>query len=173
LRWTAFVPLPEVLLADVDLAEGRVREAAGGYEHAHALAVQLGDPCWEGYAMRGLGMLAARTGELDSAVQLVSAARTRCVRLPDAHQWVEGYCLDALCAIAVEQELPQAAQWSRDLASLAARYGMRELVARAYRHLARLGDPSAAEAARVLAAEVDNPALRVSAPGAPRPAARP
>ena len=36
---------------------------------------------------------------------------------------------------------------------------MRELVARAHVHRARLGDPSALTAARVLAASIDNPAL--------------
>ena len=36
---------------------------------------------------------------------------------------------------------------------------MREMVVRAYLHRGRLGDPTAAEAARVLAADLDNPAL--------------
>jgi hypothetical protein len=50
--------------------------------------------------------------------------------------------------------------WIDDLEALATRTGMRELVARAYAHRGRLGDRVAADAARVLAAEVDNPALR-------------
>lgn len=37
--------------------------------------------------------------------------------------------------------------------------GMRELAARAYLHRANLGDRAAADAARVLVAEVDNPTL--------------
>jgi hypothetical protein len=36
---------------------------------------------------------------------------------------------------------------------------MRELSARAYLHRWRLGDPSALEAARAIAVDVDNPAL--------------
>jgi tetratricopeptide (TPR) repeat protein len=159
-RWTAFVPLPEALLADVDLVEGRVDAAAGAHEHAHALALQLGDPCWEGLAARGLGMVAAQQGDAATALQWITEARDRCVRLPDAYLWVEGYCLDALCALAVEQGRPEAARWIEDLEALATRTGMRELVARAYAHRGKLGDRAAADAAQVLAAEVDNPALR-------------
>jgi tetratricopeptide (TPR) repeat protein len=160
LRWTAFVPLPESLLADVDLVEGRVDAAAGAHEHAHALALQLGDPCWEGLAARGLGMVAAHQGDAATALQLITEARDRCVRLPDAYLWVEGYCLDALCVLALDLQRVEATQWIHDLEALATRTGMRELVARAYAHRGRLGDRAAADAAQVLAAEVDNPALR-------------
>ena len=160
IRWTAFVPLPEALLADVDLAEGRVDAAATAYEHAHALALQLGDPCWEGHAARGLGLVAAHHGDAATALHWVTEARYRCVRLPDAYLWVEGYCLDALCALALEHHRVEASRWIDDLEALATRTGMRELVARAYAHRGKLGDRVAAEASQVLAAEVDNPALR-------------
>ncbi len=53
LRWTAFVPLPEALLADVDLAEGHVDTASTAYEHAHALALQLGDPAGRASRLAG------------------------------------------------------------------------------------------------------------------------
>jgi hypothetical protein len=55
----------------------------------------------------------------------------------------------------------EAAQWIDDLEALATRTGMRELIARAYAHRGQLGDRVAAEGARILAAEVDNPALRL------------
>jgi tetratricopeptide (TPR) repeat protein len=159
LRWTAFIPLPESLLAGVDLADGRIEAAAAKYEHAYELSIQLGDPCWEGMAARGIGLVADRRGDGEAAVRWVAEARTRCVRLPDAWLWVEAYCLDALCTLAREHGRPEAARWIGDLEALAARTGMREMVARAYLHRGRLGDPAAAEAARVLAAEVDNPVL--------------
>jgi len=158
-RWTAFIPLPESLLAGVDLAEGRTDDAAAKYEHAYELSIQLGDPCWEGIAARGIGLVADRRGDGEAAIRWVAEARTRCVRLPDAWLWVEAFCLDALCALALDHGRPEAARWIADLEALAARTGMREMVARAYLHRGRLGDPAAAEAARVLAAEVDNPAL--------------
>lgn len=162
LRWTAFIPLPESLLAGVDLAEGRTDDAAAKYEHAYELSIQLGDPCWEGLAARGLGLVADRRGDKEEAIRWVAEARTRCVRLPDAWLWVEAYCLDALCALAQEDRRAEATQWIGDLEALAARTGMREMVARAYLHRGRLGHPAAVEAARVLAAEVDNPALLIT-----------
>ena len=158
-RWTAFVPLPESLLADVDLAEGHIDAAASAYDHAYALSIQLGDPCWEGIAARGLGLVADRRGDPQSALRRITEARQRCVRLPDAWLWVEGYCLDALCTLATEHRHPAAARWIADLEALATRTGMRELIARAYVHHSRLGDRTAMDAARVLAAEVDNPAV--------------
>jgi len=159
-RWTAFVPLPETLLAEVDLNEGHVDAASAAYEHAHALALQLGDPCWEGCAARGLGLVAAQRGDDAAALHWITEARHRCVRLSDAYLWVEGYCLDALCTLAVADRRVEASQWVDDMEALATRTGMRELIARAYAHRGRLGDRVAAEAARVLAAEVDNPALQ-------------
>lgn len=168
MRWTAFIPLPESLLADVDLAEGHVDAAAAKYEHAYALALQIGDPCWEGMAARGIGLVANQRGDAEAAVRWVAEARTRCVRLPDAWLWVEGYCLDALCMLAIEHRRPEAARWVADLEALATRIGMRELVARAYLHRGRLGDRAAAEAAHVLAAEVDNPEVLSVDPGPPR-----
>jgi tetratricopeptide (TPR) repeat protein len=160
LRWTAFVPLPESLLADVDLFDGKVDAAAAAYEHAHAMALQLGDPCWEGLAARGLGLVSAYQGDAPTALRWFIEARDRCVRLPDAYLWIQGYCLDALCALALDHHRVEAAQWIDDLEALATRTGMRELVARAYAHRGRLGDRVAGDAARVLAAEVDSPALQ-------------
>ena len=159
LRLTAFIPLPKSLLADVHLAEGRTDAAAAAYEHAYALSLQLGDPCWEGMAARGIGLVADQRGDAEAALRWVEEARTRCVRLPDAWLWVEGYCLDALCVLAIQHRRPEAARWVADLEALATRTGMREFVARAYMHRGRLGDRAAAEAARVLAAEVDNPSV--------------
>jgi hypothetical protein len=159
LRWTSFLPLPEALLADVDLVEGKIDAAQAAYEHAHALAVQFADPCWEGIAGRGLGLIADRRGDSETAVRLVTEARMQCVRLPDAWLWVEGFCLDALCKLTIEQQRPEAKRCVADLEALATRTGMHEFAVHAYLYRSRLGDRAGAEAARVLAAEVDNPAV--------------
>lgn len=87
---------------------------------------------------------------------LRGARRRRGARLHDAYLWVEAYTLDALCSLAVAHELPAAPAWVEELAG---RTGMREMVARAYAHRARLGDGSAHTAAQLLAATIDNPAL--------------
>jgi DNA-binding SARP family transcriptional activator len=158
-NWTAFTPWPEALQGDVDLASGAPEAAGERYEHAFALACQLGDPCWEGIAARGMGLVAAARGAHGDALEWLAEARTRCVRVPDAWLWIEAYALDALCALAVEQRLPSALTSVEQLAALAARTGMRQFAASAHTYRGRLGDEAAFTAARLLAAEIDNPAL--------------
>jgi len=53
-RWLAFLPWPQALRADVQLARGDVTGAHAMVRQAFARACQLGDPCWEGFAARGL-----------------------------------------------------------------------------------------------------------------------
>lgn len=159
-HWTAFTPWPEALRGDVDLATGATAHAVERYEHAFALACQIGDPCWEGIAARGLGRAAAARDEIDHALGWLIEARTRCVRLPDAWLWVEAYTLDALCALAVERRLPAAAAWIEALAALAARTGMRQFGATANLYRGRLGDAAALTAARLLAAEIGDDRVR-------------
>jgi hypothetical protein len=61
--WTAFLPWPQSFRAEVDLVLGRIDQAADRFEHAFALGCQLADPCWEGIAGRGLGLVAAARGD--------------------------------------------------------------------------------------------------------------
>lgn len=157
--WTAFVAWPESLIADADLRVGDVDAAAAGFEHAYALGCQIGDPCWESIAARGLGLVAAARGDIPTALEWLESAPRRCRRLPDAWLWVEGYGLEALCRVAVEHRAPSAPRWIDELEALTARAGMRELLARARMHRASLGEAGALESALALAAEIDNPAL--------------
>ncbi|HEV8314343.1 MAG TPA: BTAD domain-containing putative transcriptional regulator [Burkholderiaceae bacterium] len=157
--WTAFAPWPQSLRAEIDLSRGDVSAAAERFEHAFALGCQLGDPCWEGIAGRGLGRVAIARGEPLRAAEILVDTVARCVRLPDAYLWAKGYALDVLCGLAVQQGLPQASAWIDDLHGLAARSGMRELTARSYLHRAALGDGASGIAARLLVHEIDNPAL--------------
>jgi hypothetical protein len=73
---------------------------------------------------------------------------------------VRGYVLDALAGVAIERSDDDAPQIVASLSDLAARTGMRELLARADLHRARLGEPGAAESARLLAAEIESPLLQ-------------
>jgi DNA-binding SARP family transcriptional activator len=159
-RWMAFLPWPEALKAELDLRAGRVDAAAEQLEHAWALATHLGDPCWEGMAARGLGLLSAARGDQPGATAWLTEARTRCNRTTDRYQWVSAHVLDAVVGLAIDHgEEAEAARLADALASLAARGDMRELVVRAHLHRSRLGDPSALTTAGVLAADIDNPAL--------------
>jgi DNA-binding SARP family transcriptional activator len=158
-RWTAFVPWPQSLRGDVDLLRGDVAAAASRFEHAFALGCQIGDPCWEAIAARGLGCVALARGEPQRAAEILVDSMTRGGRLPDAYLWGKGYALDVLCGLAVREDMPQASGWIDELLMLAARSGMRELVARAHLHRARQADDASRDAARMLVQDIDNPVL--------------
>lgn len=160
--WTAFLPWPDSLRAEVDLMTGDLAAAAARFEQAFALGCQLGDPCWEGISGRGLALIAAARGNVPRAVELFVDTIARSGRLPDAYLWGKAYALEALCGLAVEKKLAQAPGWIDELQQLVSRTGMRELNARAYLHRAALGEPSSAGAARLLADEIDNPLLRAA-----------
>lgn len=160
--WTAILPWPLSFRAEVDLLRGRPELAAERLEHAFALACQLGDPCWEGIAGRGLGKIAILRGEAPRAQTLLLDALRRCVRLPDSYLWAKVYALDALTDLAVAQRMPGAAGWLDELMNCASNAGMREFVARAHAYRGELGDRTSAAAARLLAAEIDNPLLNAT-----------
>jgi DNA-binding SARP family transcriptional activator len=167
-RWMAFLPWPESLKGELDLRAGRLEAAGDQFEHAWSLALQLGDPCWEGMAARGLGLLNASRGDRASASAWLGEAHTRCSRVTDRYQWVRAYVLDAMVGFALDRDDEAEARRLVDaLASLAARGDMRELVVRAQLHRGRLGDPAALASARLLAAGIDNPALTPLLDGAP------
>jgi tetratricopeptide (TPR) repeat protein len=158
--WNSFLPWPEALLAEVDLNDGAIEPAARGFDHAFAMGCQLGDPCWESIAARGLGRIAARSGDLGRAVGLLDDAPRRCRRLPDSYRWIEAYGLAALAEVAVEANLDNAGPAVAELESLASRHGMRELIATAATLRARMGEPGALDTATLISAEIDSPALR-------------
>ncbi|GIH22172.1 hypothetical protein Aph01nite_04820 [Acrocarpospora phusangensis] len=159
-RWMAFLPWPQTLRAELDLQDGDLEAAADRLEQAWELARQLDDSCWEGMAARGLGLLSAARGDYPAATKWQDEAAFRCIRTPDRYQWVHGYGLDAAIGTAIEHgDHERARSLVGNLASLAARCDMRELVVRAQVHRFRLGDQPALAAARLLGADIDNPAL--------------
>lgn len=159
-RWVAFLPWPQALRAELDLVAGDVQSATDRFEQAWALACQIDDPCWEGMAARGLGLLSAGRGDNAAANGWLHEAAVRCNRVTDRYQWIHGYVLDAAVGTAMEQgDHERAGQLASSLSSLAARCDMRELVVRAHLHKSRLGDPTALASARMLGAAIDNPAL--------------
>jgi DNA-binding SARP family transcriptional activator len=158
-KWLAFEPWPESWLAEADLATGQLPAGRERFEHAWALASELGDPCWEGAAGQGLGRIACQEGRVSVGIRLLEEARRRAASFSDTYVWIEAYALAELAAAAVESGHRRAREWVEDLISLTARTGMRELAVRAYLLRADLGDRSALDSAAVLVAEVENPAL--------------
>jgi tetratricopeptide (TPR) repeat protein len=157
--WTALLPWPQSLRAEVDMRNGAVDSAAERFGHAFALGCQLGDPCWEGIAGRGLGCIAMSRGDTTGAIEMLLDAIARSTRLPDGYLWAKAYALEAVCGFAIVEKLPEATLWINELQTLAARSGMRELTARALMHRASLGDLPSAQAAHLLIGEIDNPLL--------------
>lgn len=168
--WTAFLPWPLSFQAEIDLIEGRVDSAAERFEHAFALGCQLSDPCWEGIAGRGLGLVAMARGDSERSEEILLNTLGRCARLPDAYLWGKAYVLEALCRIGIARRSALMHQRVGELMDIAARTGMRELVMRTHLLRAALGDQDGVAAARMLAAEIDNPALELLISTCPRSA---
>jgi len=159
-RWMAFLPWPQALRAELDLAAGELDRAGGDFEQAWVQSCQVGDPCWEGMAARGLGLLHALRGDRDTAVKWLDEGALRTNRVPDRYQWVRAYVLDAAVAVALDHgDESRARRLVAGLSELAARCDMRELVVRAHLHRWRLGEETALASARLLGTGIDNPAL--------------
>ena len=157
--WSSFLPWPETWLAEVDLDDGLVDVSKDAFDRAFAMGCQLGDPCWESLAARGLGRAAAAGGDVPRAVELLDDAPRRCRRLPDSYRWIEAYGMAAHADVAVGSGLDHADAVVSEFEEFASRYDMRELVAIAAALRARRGDAGALETATALAAEIDNPVL--------------
>jgi DNA-binding SARP family transcriptional activator len=159
ISWTTFVPYPEAMLAIVELRAGEVGVARERLEHAFALGCQIRDCCWEGISAAGLALLEEASGDIAAAGERFEDATRRGVREPDAWLWGHAFTLDLKCAFGVRHELALARRWIADLEALAGRTMMREFLARAFLYRSAMEGGDALEAARMVAADVDNPAL--------------
>jgi DNA-binding SARP family transcriptional activator len=156
--WIGFRAFPESVMGELHLLRGDLEPASEILEHAFALGYRLSDACYECAAATGLGRLELARGNRTAAIERLEDARMRLVLRPD-YVFLEAQALESLCSVAVKEGHPSATKWINDLESIAGRTGMRELLARSYLHRSRAGDASALEVARVLAADIDNPAL--------------
>ncbi|MDT7575897.1 MAG: hypothetical protein QOH17_2230 [Pseudonocardiales bacterium] len=165
-HWLAFLPWPQALRGEVELARGNPAAATVLLEQAFARACQLGDPCWEGMAARGLALVAAAEGDTARAFRILADARLRTNRLADPYVWLDGYILDTQCALGRRHGHPDMQRWIHQLRRLASRTGMRELTVRSLLHGAATGSADDADAARLLVADVDNPQIDALVSGA-------
>jgi DNA-binding SARP family transcriptional activator len=159
-RWLAFLPWPQALRGEVQLARHDADGAAEILEQAFARACRIGDPCWEGMSARGLALVAEAQGDTELAFAKLLDARTRSRRLADPYVWLDAHILDALCELGRRHRHPETAVWIEAMQDLTSRTGMRELSARALHHGAEAGRPSEALAARALAAGIESEPLR-------------
>ena len=159
-HWLSFLPWPQALLGEAHLARADPVRASQILQQAFARACQLGDPCWEGMSARGLALVAAATGEVGRAFEILTDARARCNRLADPYVWLDVYILDAQCDLGRRHAHPRTRHWADTMRQLASRTGMRELIVRSMIHSAALGNKGDADAAALLTADIDNPVLR-------------
>jgi len=148
-HWLAFLPWPQTLRGEVQLARGDPAGAAELLQHAFARACQLGDPCWEGMAARGLALVAEASGDTEGAFALLADARARSGRLAEPYLWLDGYILDAQCELGRRHGHPDTGVWIETLRNLASRSGMQDFALRSLQHgaaLGRAGDDAAAAA---------------------------
>ena len=158
-HWLSFLPWPQALLGQVMLSRGDLGGATEALEQSFARACQIGDPCWEGISARGLALLRDAHGDADAAVTVLLDARRRANRCADPYVWLDVHILDALCELGRRHRHPSTAGWVEEMHRRASRTGMRELTVRAMLHGAALGDAGDAEAAALLAGDIDNPVL--------------
>jgi len=148
-HWLAFLPWPQALRGEVQLARADPAGAGELLQHAFARACQLGDPCWEGMAARGLALVAEAAGDTERAFALLADARARSGRLADPYLWLDGYILDAQCELGRRHGHPDTGVWIETLRNLAGRSGMQEFTLSSLQHgaaLGRAGDDAAAAA---------------------------
>lgn len=159
-HWLSFLPWPQALSGEVQLLRGDLDGASRVLHQAFARACQLGDPCWEGISARSLALVADAQGEPERPFEIAADARVRANRLADPYVWLEGYILDAECELGLRHRHPDTERWVEAMGTLAARTGMRELMARSMLHAAALGGDGSMAAAMLLASRIDSPPLR-------------
>ncbi|WP_426563223.1 BTAD domain-containing putative transcriptional regulator [Angustibacter sp. McL0619] len=149
-HWLGFVPWPQALRGEVQLACGDHEGAAELLQQAFARACQLGDPCWEGLSAHGLALVAEAAGEIDRAFKLLADARVRNNRMADSYVWLDAYILDTQCELGSRHGHPDVATWVETLRDVSSRTGMLGFSHRCLRFGADLGNEGDAAAATLL-----------------------
>jgi DNA-binding SARP family transcriptional activator len=159
-RWTAMLPWMEALLAELDLAAGRVDAAEARLRYGWSLSQVLGDWCWQAMTARGLGLAAFARGDLEVALRWLGEASRRAARPEDRYVWIHAWVQDAVCRVTVAAGLPRAGAEVGRLAAIASASRQPDFAVRADLHRGTLGVRASHERARAAAAALDNPGLR-------------
>ncbi|MEU4624749.1 BTAD domain-containing putative transcriptional regulator [Actinoplanes sp. NPDC023801] len=139
-RWTAFLPFVQAVSAELDIREDRLDSAGELLSCAWTTAVRLADPCWLAITGRGLGLLAARQGDVPAAMRWLDSAYHRTSDLPpQVCRWIDAATIDTICDVATTHRLPRAAASVTELEALAHHARMPLYAARARTYRARLG----------------------------------
>jgi DNA-binding SARP family transcriptional activator len=90
--WRAVLPWPMLVLADCALASHDRRTASHRFSEAVTYAAEIGDPCYEALALRGLGLLHAPEDPTE-AIRLLAEGLTCCRRYRDVYPWARAVIL--------------------------------------------------------------------------------
>lgn len=132
-HWIAFRPWPVVLESELRLRQQESpKNLQPRLEETFALSCQLGDPCWEAAAARGLAHTYRAQNELTRAMDWLGEARRRCGRETDGYAALQVEILADMAEIRLEQgQKASADALARQWIAMAARSHMDGHVARA------------------------------------------
>ena len=142
------LPWMEAILAELDLADGKVDQADRRLRRAWSLSLVLGDWCWQGMTARGLGLGAFARGDLPEALRWLDEAVRRAAEDVDRYAWIHAWVQQAVCRVTVAARLPRSVADVTRLANLAVRSDQPEFTALAERHRSALQTPSTSVATR-------------------------
>lgn len=98
--WLSLLPWPMAVLGEAQLACSAREPASATFGGALILARDIGDPCWEAFALRGMSLVAFGDGDAEEARTLLEGALDRCRSLPDTYKWAEALILADLVTLA-------------------------------------------------------------------------
>ncbi|MCE5974961.1 bacterial transcriptional activator domain-containing protein [Sinirhodobacter sp. WL0062] len=123
MRWVAFQPWPQAILAEARLAQGKHdNSAVTVLQETLALSSQLGDPCWEAASARSLALVKIATRDFGEARYWLDLARAKCCAVTDLYAaLLVEIVADQMSLETMTGAHDQAAATARQLLSLAAR----------------------------------------------------
>jgi DNA-binding SARP family transcriptional activator len=94
--WTAVLPWPMLARASCAFTCGDRSLARDGFAEALTIGAEIGDPCWEALALRGLASVRNLDGDRRGATELLGEALSCCRRYPDVYAWARALILTDL-----------------------------------------------------------------------------
>lgn len=100
----SILPWGLVWAGEAERGEGNAGLAGEYFDEAYALGREIGDPCWEALALRGLAGMQVDGGNPGGAIQLLAGALECCRRYTDIYKWAEAAVLVDLVTLQKGEE---------------------------------------------------------------------
>lgn len=123
IRWIAFRPWPQALLAEANMLLHQAGNSTQiQLEESLALSSQMGDPCWEAANARAISIFQTDAGDHATAERWLDHARQRCCSVTDAYAGLLVEIIaDQMRLQTRRGTVDKADAFARELLSLAAR----------------------------------------------------